>query len=411
MRPRDALIASVVAVTAVGLTAACTDDSTTADGSATSTTAPTTTAPTTTSPGAPSIVVLGDSVAAGEGIAYDYRYELDRADPNRSSWGGGTKDPGWDGDHPLCHQDDDAYGHLVAAQLGAELTTFACTGATYLEGITAPETEDGATMRPAQFGDWSTGTDLNAAYDAADPDVVVVTLGADDVEFSSIIRYCVSGFTTGESFAVAALAAAADPIKAIAEVLDAKAPKIAADIESGDRTLHDDVGSSYCTAEHPGEPIEQLFWEPIRSGQITRHYRDLVAAIQARGRDPRHGRGKIPKIVFTTYHRPLPADLDGQCWDVFPLAADEQSYLQSLQDTLQATLLDAVRGLEGVSVADISRTMDGHEWCTEDPWTYGLSVIWFDDSSSKAPFHPTPDGQRAIASVVAGAVDDAMARG
>ena len=53
----------------------------------------------------------------------------------------------------------------------------------------------------------------------------------------------------------------------------------------------------------------------------------------------------------------------------------------------------------GVTVADISQAMHGHEYCTTDPWTYGLTVLKL-DTSSNAPFHPTPDGQKAIAAVV-----------
>ena len=31
--------------------------------------------------------------------------------------------------------------------------------------------------------------------------------------------------------------------------------------------------------------------------------------------------------------------------------------------------------MEGVSVADISGVVQGHEFCTSDPWTYGISVL------------------------------------
>ena len=403
--PRHALGALAVAVLGTA-TAACTSNDDTVP-AAPPTTEVGSSLPARAPDGRLSVVVIGDSVAAGEGIAYGYRYGYDRSDPDRSSWTGGTEDPRWEGDHQLCHRDGAAYGHVATTALGADLATFACTGATYLNGITSRQTTGETVMQPAQFGDWATAQQLNAAYDGAEPDVVVLTFGADDVAFSTIVRYCVSGYTTGESLAVEALAAAADPVGAVARALAARAPALAAELERGDRTLLDDVGSSYCTAANPGAPVEQLFWRPVTSGELTRHYREIVAAIQARGRDPRFGNGKVPKIIFTTYHRPLPAGLDGDCWDVYPLSGEEQAYLQSLQTRLQDTLEEAVTGLEGVSIADISATMDGHEWCTEDPWTYGLSVLWFDDPASQAPFHPTPDGQRAIASVVEAAIRSA----
>ena len=360
-----------------------------------------------------SMVVIGDSVAAGEGIAYGYSYYYDSDFPNYSYWTGGVDDPTWQGEYQLCHQDTKAYGEAVAAALGAKLAKFACTGATYLNGITVQQTEsDGTVMRPAQFGDWSTKSDLNPAYDAAAPDVVVLTFGADDVSFVPIVTYCVTGYTLDDADTVQALADAEDTVEAIeagfADVVD----DIKAEIEGNDTSRRDDSDSSYCTEENPGAPIEKLFWEPINSGEVAQHYKDIVTAIQERGKDPDYGNGKVPKIVFTTYHRPMPADLDGDCWDVYPLSGAEQSYLQSLQDTLQTTLEDAVAGLEGVSIADISNSIDGHEWCTEDPWAYGLSVLTRDaDPESQAPFHPTPDGQAAIAAIVQKSVAAAVGEG
>lgn len=403
----SAIAAPVLAATLT--LAACAGDGT--DRAADDGSEPTTTASTTTTElpaDAPSMVVLGDSVAAGEGIAYGYRYGLDRGRPDDSRWTAGTSDPPWLEPYPLCHQTDAAYGHLVAAAVGARLTSFACTGATYLDGITAPETDGEQVYRPAQFGDWATRTDLNAAYDAADPDVVVITLGADDVSFSSIVRFCVGGFTTSEATQVSTFLAAGEPGLAIAAAVADRAGLIARAIERDDRTLIDDVDLGWCTAANPGPVIDQLFWAPVRSGELTRHYRELVSAIRERGATT--GDGVPPEIVFTTYHRPLPAGLDGDCWDVFPLSTREQQYLQSLQDTLQQVIEDALASLEGVSVVDLSNALDGHEWCTEDPWTYGLSIIWFDDPQSKAPFHPTPAGQQAIADAVTPVVREALDR-
>lgn len=357
-----------------------------------------------------SIVVIGDSVAAGEGIAYGYTYDYDSDDPNDSYWTGGVDDPTWEGQYQSCHQDTKAYGDDVAAAMGAKLAKFACTGATYLNGITVDQTEsDGTEMRPAQFGDWANKTALNPDYDAAAPDVVVITFGADDVSFVPIVKYCVTGYTLDDADQVQALADATDTVAAIESGLADTAADIKSEFESGDTSRRDDSDSSYCTEANPGAPIEKLFWDPINSGEVAQHYTDIVNAIQERGKDPKYGNGKVPEIVFTTYHRPLPADLDGDCWDVYPLSGAEQSYIQSLQDTLQATLEDTVKDLDGVSVADISDSIDGHEWCTEDPWAYGLSVITQDYAiDSQAPFHPTPDGQAAIAAIVQKTVEAAV---
>ena len=83
------------------------------------------------------------------------------------------------------------------------------------------------------------------------------------------------------------------------------------------------------------------------------------------------------------------------------LTRDEINYLISLENTLKQTLIAAVGSIEGVSIADISDVMQGHEFCTDDPWTYGLSVFLIEGmKDSLAPFHPTPNGQAAIAAVL-----------
>lgn len=84
-----------------------------------------------------SLVVIGDSVAAGEGIAYGYKYDYVASEPDSSGWTGGESDPKWQGEYQLCHQDERAYGELLAKALDANLAKFACTGATYLNGITS----------------------------------------------------------------------------------------------------------------------------------------------------------------------------------------------------------------------------------------------------------------------------------
>ncbi|MEP7276788.1 MAG: hypothetical protein ABI812_10565 [Betaproteobacteria bacterium] len=108
----------------------------------------------------------------------------------------------------------------------------------------------------------------------------------------------------------------------------------------------------------------------------------------------------MPQIVFTTYHQPLPAPAQSdECLDLGDLERDEIDYLITLEGTLRSTIIAAVSGLEGVSVADLANVVQGHEWCTSDPWTYGLSVLLL-NKDSNAPFHPVPRAQAAIAAVI-----------
>lgn len=135
-----------------------------------------------------SIVSLGDSIAAGEGIAYGYTYDSAAPSPH---WVGGTPDPTWAGTYQQCHQTTAAYGSVVAQARHARFTNLACTGATYVNGLTGPWSSPGTPMVPAEFGDWDTKSNLNPVYDRAAPDVVLVTFGANDVMFENVLVSCV----------------------------------------------------------------------------------------------------------------------------------------------------------------------------------------------------------------------------
>ena len=333
-----------------------------------------------------SVVVIGDSIAAGEGINYGYTYST--GFPNE--WTGGTDNPVWQGNYQLCHDSALAYGDVLAPMIQATLTKFACTGSTYDNGIAFDRRAGGLFYRPAQFGNWLGMTNLNAEYDAAKPDVVIVTFGADDVSFADIVTFCATGYT--DAAEVAALGELATPSQQLRRNFVRKFPTAEAWQHRPVRA----TGSSYCTAANPGAPINSLFWDPINSGQITGDYKDIVAAIQQRGTQA----GKVPKIIFTTYYQPMPSPAQSdECLDLGDLERDEINYLISLENTLKNTLVAAVSGLSGVTIADMSNVVQGHEYCTSDPWAYGLSVLLLNDDSL-APFHPTPAGQAAYAAVL-----------
>ncbi len=333
-----------------------------------------------------SLVVIGDSIASGEGINYGYVYST--SFPNE--WYGGVDNPTWQGDYQLCHDSAQAYGDVLAPMIGATLAKFACTGSTYDNGITFDRRYGGAFYRPAQFGNWLGNTNINKAYDDAKPDVVIITLGADDVSFADIFTFCATGYT--DAAQVAALATHPDRSKLLRANFARRFPTKEAWLNRAPRA----TSSSYCTAANPGAPILNLFWDPINSGLIAGHYKSLIAAIKARGALV----NKVPRIIFTTYHQPLPGPQQSDyCLDMGDITRDETNYLISLQNTLKATLIAAVSNIDGVSVADISGVLQGHEYCTDDPWAYGLSVLLHNDASL-APFHPIPQGQAAIAAVL-----------
>ena len=147
------------------------------------------------SPGAfSSYVALGDSVAAGEGIGYGWRWN-----PTDRAWEDGDTDGTWDTTFETehCHQTTQGFPHVAASVLNAGLTDFACTGASSLHGILGERVQKlGPIVQwtaPAQLGSsigLTGAAPPNPAYDAAKPDLVSLTIGADDVGFSDKIEEC-----------------------------------------------------------------------------------------------------------------------------------------------------------------------------------------------------------------------------
>jgi lysophospholipase L1-like esterase len=312
-----------------------------------------------------SIVQLGDSVASGEGTLYGYTY-----DTNTQRWTGGNIDAVWPGPYPLCHDSPDAYGHVLATQYGARFAQFACTGSTFANGITAPRTSDGITYRPAQFGNLTTNTNINAAYDAARPDLVLVTLGADDVQFSPVVRACV--------------------INQLAHGLDPST-------------------NLQCTAANPGPTVQADALDHLP--MLLTNLKTLARWINQRGAADH----RVPKVVFTSSFDPFPTG-STSCPDTALLAPTQVSYLSNLLQQLNGDIVRTITGLHlaNVGVADLSSAFDGHRWCSSDPWDYGLSIISLSNPSSllsQAPFHPTPRGQQQIASRVTPVVNRLFASG
>ena len=310
------------------------------------------------STGPRSIVQLGDSIASGEGTLYGYRY-----DASSREWVGGDIDASWPGPYPGCHDSPDAYGTKVATYFDARFAQFACTGATFPSGIRAPEVYEGREYRPAEFGDWERQTDLNPEYDQAAPDLVLITFGADDVNFVGIVESCVkNGYE--HSF---------------------------------------DLADLECTRADPGTTVKRDFVDVLPT--LEENYVTLVRWIEDRAEA--NGQPE-PKIVFTTYPDPLPPRGE-KCPDSSWLDPKQVRYLATLVDRMSAAVTETVERIDqpNVAVADLSRAYvpNGvdHRWCSDAPWAYGLSIyqLWHPSSfESQAPFHPTPEGQSSIASHV-----------
>lgn len=268
----------------------------------------------------------------------------------------------WQSPNPRCHQTADAYGNVVARQLKSSLLKLACSGSTFWNGIVTGHHKNAIILSAdAQFGNYDSGDSLNSYYEGARPDVVIVTLGADDLSFSAIVRFC----------------------------------------------LENALLTTWCTINNPGPDIQDGFYAPINNGSYVENFRTLINWIQARGRDA----GKIPRIVMTTYGNPLPPD-NVTCPDTLLLRSENIAMLNELSAEQYRRQLEAWTNIPGVWIADLSQVFNGHTWCNgaltdEAPWAYGMSVVPAHPRSS-APFHPTPRGQLAMADIITQTVVNAM---
>lgn len=331
-----------------------------------------------------SVVVLGDSVASGEGTLDGYRYAGRALLP---TWNAATAPRAYDSKYPDCHVSPRAYGRIVARALGATETNLACSGASIMNGIVNAPTLGTRSLGPAQFGNWSTRQNLNAQYDAAEPDLVVVSAGANSVGFERALAYCVlasRGFTDAESARIAGTTSVVDALAyAVSTVLQRRT-----------------VTAPVCTARNPGAYLQQNVIDQLPRLQADAE--NLATVIRARGRDA----GNVPEVVFTTYANPLPnaAASVVACPDAAALGSAQLAFMNQLFDQANAALRAAVTAVPGVRVADPDPDFAGHRWCDPDPWIYGTSIL-VSNPTSWAPFHPTPAGQRAIAERVLATLD------
>jgi lysophospholipase L1-like esterase len=224
-------------------------------------------------------------------------------------------------------------------------------------------------LRPPEFGNWATRSGLNEEYDDANPDLVLVTLGADDAQFSDVVEQCVKNAYAYGSY----------------------------------------LAKEQCIPSNPGDTIQKDFFNFIP--KLQQNYATLITWIDERAK-ARPKSAPPPKIVFTTYANPFP-DAGVKCNDVNYLYPEQVSYLSSLVDQMNGVIVGSIPtvGSSNLAVADISKVYQpsgqDHRWCSADPWVYGLSIYSVYSPSSfysLAPFHPTPQGQQAIAEVVERAV-------
>lgn len=323
--------------------------------------------------GPTSIVQLGDSIAAGEGTLYGFTF-----DTSSGRWQGPSNpDPPWSGQYPECHQSKYAYGQVLADSYPkAKFTQLACTGSTFAQGVEGPW----STAVPAQFGNWDTKTGLNATYGAARPDLVLVSLGANDVHFSAIMVQCVSSFVL-------------------------------------------DPGAGQCTRSSPNGPNDVITKDftdrlpALKANLITLAQWIRARAISLEGQQA----GSKTRIVFTTYPDVFPANVPpggkDLCPDTSLLSNDQVRYFSSLLRQLDGDIVSWVTDYakahddKYLRAVNLENAYQGKTWCAKSqktgawvtPDAYGLSIyqgLANLANRNPAPTHPTPSGQRAIAAAL-----------
>jgi lysophospholipase L1-like esterase len=105
------------------------------------------------------VVVMGDSTAAGAGLA---------------------PLPGASDAARACGRSAESYAADLSAADGWQVLNLACDGATIGQGLLGPQTQGGRTLQPQ----------LAVAERAARASVIIVSVGADDLNWAAEVRYC-----------------------------------------------------------------------------------------------------------------------------------------------------------------------------------------------------------------------------
>jgi len=258
----------------------------------------------------PQYVALGDSYASGPVIA-----------PQLSDPAG-------------CLRSGRDYPHLVAQAVGLQLTDATCGGATTAD-LTDPQTITGGLVGPQ--------------IDAVQPHTALVTLtvGGDDLGFSSIIMNCLALTPFG-------------PTK---------------------------VGLT-CRSHYEAGGTNQL--ATLLAGAAAR-LGDTLQRI--------HAIAHRARVFVVGYPAILPASGDG-CWPQMPFTLTDANYLRSTELALNA-MLARVAQANGAAYVDTYTPSEAHSACQSEAARWIEPVI---PSQPAAPVHPNAAGEAGMAGLVAQAI-------
>jgi len=230
-----------------------------------------------------------------------------------------------------CLRSPKAYPVLIAAALGAPLTEAACSSAAVKNLTTAQSTHLGT--NPPQL-----------AALAPDDGLVLLTLGGDDLGFTSVLDECMKlSFT--------------------------------------------DPWGSPCQRHYTSGGTDQL------AALVKAEAPRMAAALTAIA-----ARAPQARIVLVGYPDLFPRS--GGCWPLVPITGGDIGYLRGIEVQLN-TMLAADAKAAGAAFVDTYTPTIGHDFCQPEKVRDVEGIV---PGSFTLPFHPNTHGQAAIAAAVLAAL-------
>jgi hypothetical protein len=257
------------------------------------------------------VVILGDSYSSGEGAAVGA--------PEGHAYQQGK-----------CHRSSYTYAEQLFAGSDAEVTNIACSGAVMND-------------YEAEQSDRDVERQRDQLEDLDDVDLMFLTIGGNDLNFSSIIKNCLLGFDCTANVVTCGLEVVSE--------------------------------ASFCTDAMTSNP---LLWQNQLGNlrpQLVAHYRKILADSATLGGD-----GGAPPLVVLPYVNVLPASgLAIGCQQGFPMLSQrEMALVRWLQDELNSQIAQAVaevrQGDSRIYYADdvVHAVEPDHTLCGEKRWINGI---------------------------------------
>jgi len=238
-----------------------------------------------------------------------------------------------------CDRSSSNYPHLVAAALGLSLTDVTCGGATTADMTGAQQLAGGGT-NPAQLEAVNASTSL-----------VTLTVGGDDLGFSSILENCLAYTPLGPT----------------------------------------SVGWT-CRSHYDAGGVDSLATAISVTGPKLVGVLAQIHALAPRAR-----------VLVVGYPAILPPTGAG-CWPRMPFTLTDAAYLRSVEVDLNA-MLASVAARNGATYVDTYDPSTTHNACAPESTRWVEPVL----PEGAAPVHPNAAGEAAMASMVEASLRPASA--